>query len=137
MPLTELMLVGTKVEDLGPLHGAPLQFLWLNETHINDISSLSGCPLVSLTLHRTKVADLTPLSNMISLKRLHIGDTLVTNLAPLKGLVLERLIFNPENIKNGLEFIRNMPTLTELGVTLETRMPPAEFWAMVDQGKVK
>ena len=137
MPLTELMLVGTKLEDLGPLHGAPLQFLWVNETNISDISPLSGCPIFSLSLHRTKVADLTPLSNMVSLKRLHIGETAVSDLTPLKGLALERLIFNPENIKNGLEIIQNMPTLTELGVTLETRMPPAEFWAMLDQGKVQ
>jgi internalin A len=137
MPLTELMLVGTKVEDLGPLHGSPLQFLWVNETHINDISPLSGCPLVSLTLHRTKVADLTPLLNMVSLKRLHIGETALSDLTPLKDLALERLIFNPESIKNGLEIIRNMATLTELGVTLETRMSPAEFWAMVDRGEVK
>jgi len=137
MPLNELMLVGTKVEDLGPLHGAPLQFLWVNETHINDISPLTGCPLVSLTLHRTKVADLTPLSNMVSLKRLHIGETAVSDLTPLKGLALERLILDPENINHGLEIIRNMSTLTELGVTLETRMPPAEFWAMVDQKNVQ
>jgi Leucine-rich repeat (LRR) protein len=137
MPLTELMLVGTKVENLGPLHGLPLQFLWANETLINDISPLSGCPLVSLTLHRTKVADLTPLANMVSLKRLHIGETAVSDLTPLKDLALERLIFNPKNIKNGLEIIRNMPTLTEFGITLEALMPPTEFWAMVDQGKVK
>jgi internalin A len=137
MPLTELMLVGTKVEDIGPLQGAPLQFLWLNETNVADISPLSKSPLLSLTLHRTKVTDLAPLSNMTSLKRLHIGETGVSDLTPLKGLALERLIFNPAKITNGLEIIRKMGTLTELGLTLETRMPPAQFWAMVDHGEVK
>jgi internalin A len=137
MPLTELMLVGTRVEDLRPLQGAPLQFLWLNETRVDDLSPLSKCPLVSLTLQQTKVSDLKPLSNMISLKRLHIGETSVSDLTPLKGLALERLIFNPAKINKGLDTIRQMETLTELGLTLETRMPPVQFWAMVDQEGVK
>jgi hypothetical protein len=129
MPLKELMLVGTKVKDLKPLQGSPLQMLWLNNTQVFDISPLAGCPIRSLTLERTKVVDLKPLSKMASLKRLHIGETPVSDISPLKTLQLERLIFTPENIRKGLDVVRNMKTLTEIGTTLETRMPPEQFWS--------
>lgn len=128
MPLNELMLVGTKVKDLKPLHGSPLQMLWLNNTQVFDISPLAGCPIRSLTLERTKVVDLKPLSKMTSLKRLHIGETPVSDISPLKTLQLERLIFTPKNIRKGLDVVRDMKTLTEIGTTLEKRMPPEQFW---------
>ena len=135
MPLTELMLVGTRVEDLKALKVTPLQSLWLNDTPVTDISPLAGCPLISLTLEGTKVADLKPLSKMTSLKRLHIGKTPVNDLTALKPLKLERLIFTPDKIRKGLDIARNMKTITELGATLKTRMPPEQFWPRFDQKK--
>jgi len=137
MPLTELMLVGTKVKNIMALKGAPLQMLWLNETQVADISPLAGCPVTSLTLEGTKVADLKPLSKMMSLKRLHIGQTPVSDLTPLRHLKLERLVFTPGNIRKGLDDVRNMKTLTEIGTTLETLMPANEFWARYDMKKGK
>ena len=137
MPLKELMLVGTKVKDLKALKGTPLQSLWLNGTQVADISPLAGCPLVSLTLEGTKVADLRPLARMTSLKRLHIGQTPVSDLTPLRHLKLERLVFTPKNIKKGLDDIRNMKSLTEIGTTLEMIMPANEFWSRLDQRKGK
>ncbi len=136
MPLKELMLVGTRVKDLRPLKGNPVQMLWLNNTPVTDISPLAKCPIVSLTLEGTGVSDLRPLSEMSSLQRLHIGGTRVRDLTPLKGLRLTRLIFSPKAISAGLESIRNMKTLTELGTTLGTRMPPGQFWQQYDQGRL-
>ena len=135
MPLKELMLSGTKVKDLKPLHGVPLQELWLNDTPVSDISPLAGGALTSLTLEGTKVTDLRPLSKMTSLKRLHIGNTPVSDIYPLKTLKLERLIFTPKNIYKGLYVARNMKTLMEVGTTLETRMPPEQFWSRYDRKK--
>ncbi len=135
MPLNELMLAGSTVKDLEPLKGAPLQALWLNNTPVGDISPLAGCPLISLTLEGTPAADLKPLAKMTSLKRLHIGKTRVSDLTPLKSLKLERLIFTPENIRKGMDVARNMETLTEVGTTLETRMPPAQFWSRNNRKK--
>lgn len=137
MPLQELMLVGTKVKDVGPLRGAPLQALWLNGTAVADISPLAGCPLVSLTLEGTKVVDLGPLSKMATLQRLHIGETPVSDLTLLRELRLTRLIFTPSKITKGLDVARNMKSLTEIGTTLETKMAPAQFWSLYDQGKMK
>ncbi len=137
MPLKELMLVGTKVQDLNPLRSMPLQTLWLNDTPVSDISPLAFSPLVSLTLHRTKVSDLGSLAKMTRLKRLHIGETAVCDVSPLKGLRLERLILTPANIKSGLPLVRHMKTIKEIGTTLENRMSPELFWELHDQGNLR
>jgi len=137
MPLVELMLVETSVKDLRPLRGLPLQQLWLSEAPVQDISPLAECPLVSLTLEGTKVSDIRPLARISSLKRLHIAGTKVNDLTPLKGLKLQRLIFTPANIKMGLDIVRGMKTLTEIGTTLDTRMPPEKFWQQYDQASKK
>lgn len=137
MPLRELMLAGTGVKDLGPLQSTPLQMLWLNNTAVTDITPLANCPLKSLTLHRTQVADLRVLARITSLKRLHIGETPANDLTPLKRLALERLIFSPASILTGLDDIRTMQSLAELGTTLEARMPPSQFWQMYDRERKK
>jgi internalin A len=135
MPLVELMLADSNVKDITPLKGSPLQSLWLNNTQVRDISPLAGGELVSLTLEGTEVADLGPLSEMTSLKRLHIGGTPVSDITPLGNLRLERLIFTPGNIKKGLDAARGMKTLQEIGTTLETRMSPQQFWQQYDRNK--
>ena len=137
MPLTELMLVETSVRDLRPLRGMPLQQLWLSDTPVQDITPLAECPLVSLTLERTKVSDLHPLSKISSLERLHLGGSKVSDLTPIKGLKLQRLIFSPKSVKVGMEVVRGMKTLTEIGSSLDRRMPPEKFWELYDQGRIE
>ena len=129
------MLVDVGVSDLSPLKGAPLKMLWLNNAPVSDIKPIAGCPLMSLTLEGTKVADLLPLTGHETLDRLHIGRTDVIDLSPLKGVKLGRLIFNPEKIRVGIDVVRDMKTLKELGSTLKGRMPPQAFWAMLDARK--
>lgn len=137
MPLESLNLFGTLVVDLNPLQGMPLQYLWLNETPVSDISSLSDCPLISITLHQTQVEDLNPLSSMTTLQRLHIGETPVDDLWPINGLKLRRLIFTPGRIKNGVEIVKEMQSLSEIGTTFENRMSPQIFWKLYETGKLK
>lgn len=137
MPLEMLNLFGTDVEDIKPVSTLKqLEFLWLNHTPVSDISVLSTCPLISLTLEGTKVSDLGPLADMKSLARLHIGETPVDDLTPLEGLSLTRLIFSPARIKTGIEMLKNMSTITELGTTFENRMPPSVFWKLFEEGKL-
>lgn len=132
LPLVELNLLGTRVKDLSPLRGMPLQMLWLTGAPVEDLSPLAGSPLVSLTLHRTAVADLSPLANT-RLQRLHIGETAATDLTPLQGLPLTRLVFDPDRIELGIDAIRTLPTLRELGTKFEgdtsDLAPPAVFWS--------
>ena len=136
MPLKTLYLVRTNVHDLSPLEGLPLEMLWLNDTPVEDISPLKDAPLVSLTLAGTKVSDLSPLPRS-RLQRLHIGGTPVSDLTPLEGLTLTRLVFDPGRIEKGLDVVRKMTTLNELGLDMNTRMRPEEFWNLYDSGGLR
>jgi len=132
MPLKEFNAAHSAVNDISALAGAPIQSLWLSRTEVSDISSLAKVPLISLTLHGTKVKDLSPLAAHPTLERLHIGETPVTDLRPLKGLRLSRLIFPANQIKEGLDVVKTMP-LREIGTafddTRDDRTSPAAFWA--------
>ncbi len=130
--ITELNLVNTPIKNLAGLKGMPLNMVWLTDTQVRDISPLASSPLVSLTLHRTPITDLSPLATT-SLQRLHIGETDVTDLSPLGGLRLTRLVFDPEDIKEGVEAVKKIPTMQEIGTKFEDGAndlkPPAVFWA--------
>jgi hypothetical protein len=105
--------------------------LWLTDSPVKDISPLSRSPLVSLTLHRTPVTDLSPLANT-QLQRLHIGETAVTDLSPLAGLPLTRLVFDPDKITKGIDVIKAMPTMQQIGTKFEDGandlQPGPAFW---------
>lgn len=140
MPLTQLSLLGTRVVDLSPLAGMPLETLWLNDTKVTDLASLANCPLVSLTLHRTAINDISIARWWPTLQRLHIGETPITDLRPLEGLRLTRLIVTPQNIEQGWDVIRKMSTLNELDIELREPPPrwtPEEFWKRFDAGEFK
>lgn len=137
MPLEYLNLQGTPVKDIGPVQKLPLNTLWLNRTRVADLSPLKGKTLVSLDITGTAVSDLSPLRGMTSLRRLNLSDCRnVTDLTPLEGLQLERLTFNPERIKRGIDAVRKMKSIR----TLHTRFPggrpfpPAAFWQAYDSG---
>jgi len=143
-PLRRLYLARTKVRDLSPLAGSIyLDSLWLNDCPVEDIRPLATCPnLVSLTLAGTQVQDLSPLKGL-RLERLHIARTPVEDLRPLAWLRLTRLVFTPSRIKEGLDVVRRMPTLREIGTAfgeedrgLESDLrPPHLFWQEFDAGR--
>lgn len=135
-PLIELNAVGARIKDLAPLSGCPLQMLWLSGCPVVEIAPLQKTPLVSLTLENTPVADIGPLAGH-PLQRLHIGRTQVSDLSPVARMQLSRLIFTPSRIEKGLEAARNSASISEIGVDLESRMSPAEFWQLYDQGKLE
>ncbi len=142
-PIRMLYLAGTWVEDLTPLAGnRSLEALWLNDTPVEDLRPLASCPnLISLTIAGTKVRDLTPLKGL-RLERLHLARTPVEDLTPLRWLRLTRLVFNPSRIRSGLEEVRSMTTLREIGTSFgeedkgrpDDLMPPAIFWEKYDAG---
>ena len=131
LPIIEMNLVNTRVSDLSGLEGMPLSMLWLTDSPVEDISPLKASPLVSLTLHRTPVMDLSPLSGT-QLQRLHIGETPVTDLSPLKGMGLTRLVFDPDRIEKGMDAVKQIPSMQQIGTKFEDGAndlkPPAVFW---------
>lgn len=139
VPISVLNLVGTRVVDLSALNGMPLRQLWLTDCKISDVSALAQCPMESLTLHRTDVVDLSALSGMRTLQRLHIGETPVSDVSPLQGLSLQRLVFTPGRITKGIEVLKAMPSLQTIGTAFEddvdTTLPSAQFWQKYDAGE--
>ena len=63
----------------------------------------------------------------------------MTDLRPLAGLRLTRLIVTPKNITHGWDAVRNMSTLQELDVELREpqRWTPDEFWKRFDAGEFR
>ena len=131
-PLENLYAVGTRITEVSALNASNLNQLWLSESPVSDVSGLKGLPLVSLTLYRTFVSDLSFVRKLPVLQRLHIGDTLIEDLTPLDGLNLTRLVFSPDRIKKGLNIVRNLHGLREIGTAFDDQRrdltSPELFW---------
>jgi len=134
MPLESLRLVNTKVRDVSPLRGAPLRELWLNNTPVVDISALAGAPLISLTVEGTRVSDIEVVRRLPLLERLNLSGAPVSDLGPVAGLNLTRLVFNPQTATKGLDAARALPACREIGPTMDQMTPPAQFWPAYDAG---
>jgi hypothetical protein len=76
----------------------------------------------------------------VTLKRLNIAGSAVSDLRPLAGLSLTRLIFTPSKIEHGIEIVRGMQSLEALDVQFEDAdavLRPDEFWHKYDAGDFK
>ncbi len=134
MPLNEVRLMNTQVRDVGPLQGAPLHELWLNNAPIDDIEALAGSPLISLTIEGTKVRSIAVVRRLLKLERLNMAGCEATDLTPIAGLPLTRLVFTPGKITAGIEAARTLPRCQEIGPSMEQKGPPAQFWPAYDAG---
>lgn len=156
MPLEELYLQDTNVSDLSPLEGMPLRMLnlkgcpidsienvsefplntlWIPSTQVSDLTPLAASNLESLDIEDTPVESLLPIAGMLSLKRLNMAKCAVTDLRPLKGLALTRLVFTPSRITHGIDLVRAMDSLEEIGPSFEQRLRPDEYWRLYDAGE--
>jgi len=137
MPLTFLHCYRTLVTDLSPLRGMPLTELWLCECpQLGDLSALKGMPLTGLSVYSTGVRDLGPLKGM-PLRMLWSDSTRVTDLTPLAGMALQKLTFTPKLIKKGIEVVRGMKSIRQIGTHYNRLMAPEEFWKKYDAGEFK
>ncbi len=140
MPLTQVHLIRTKVRDISALKGAPLESAWFNDSPVESFAALEGAPVVSLTLKGTKISDLSPVKNMPRLERLHIGRTAVTDLSPLEGSRLTRLVFTPARVTKGIDIAKGLSLGeigTEFGEGPKDLLPPVQFWPKYDNGAFK
>ncbi|MEC8012834.1 MAG: hypothetical protein VX153_01260 [Verrucomicrobiota bacterium] len=132
-PLENLYAVGTRITEVSQLRSSNLRQLWLSESPVSDVSGLAGLPLISLTLHKTLVEDVLFVRSLPVLQRLHIGETLVDDLTPLAGLNLTRLVFTPSRIKRGMNVVRSLYGLREIGTVFDDTgrdlTSPQAFWA--------
>jgi hypothetical protein len=157
MPLTTLDCSHTQVSDLSPLRGMLLTFLHCGGTPVSNLSPLKGMPLTLLRCECTKASDLSPLAGMplsiLYCDNTHVADlsslrgmpltdlrffaTLVSNLSPLEGMNLTTIVFTPKNMTKGMDAIRQMKSLKNIGISAENNgiFPPAEFWKKYDAGE--
>ncbi|MBM4033924.1 MAG: tetratricopeptide repeat protein [Planctomycetes bacterium] len=108
MPLTQLNCGGTRVKDLSPLRGMRLEHLDVASTGVTDLSPLAGMPLVLLRCHANlRLCDLSPLKGM-PLRSLTVSNTSVLDLAPLQGMPLEEMHCIETSLED-LSPLRGMP----------------------------
>ena len=137
LEIKHLYLTSTLVTDLSPIKLMPLEGLWLGKTNVMDLSTLKGQQLKTLSLYDCeKISDLSPLKGM-PLEDLAINGSKVSDLTPLQGMKLKAFSFTPKNITKGLDLIRSMDTLREIGITSEQRLESSEFWKRYDAGEFK
>lgn len=156
LPLLELVCFGSANTDVTALSGMPLQLLFLSgnweltnlqplkgmrltrfacdNSLVADLSPLSGMPLKSFTGHVTQVADLSPLRGM-PLEVLSCEQTPVKDLSPLVNMKLQKLSFTPSPDLKGVEVIRQMSSLMEIGTAHDKLMPSSKFWKEYDEGR--
>ncbi|MBT5018248.1 hypothetical protein OAF98_05115 [Planctomicrobium sp.] len=140
MQLEQLNLCDTPLENLDTVKTMQLGTLWMRNTAVKELAPLANHGLVSLDVQGSAVDNLKALSKMTTLKRLNIADTEVTDLSPLKGLQLERIIFSPSKITEGIDAIREMQSLQGIDLSFDgvaQPMSPAIFWDRYDAGEFK
>jgi eukaryotic-like serine/threonine-protein kinase len=125
MPIKTLVIFGCPVKDLSPLAGMPLEYAWIGATEARDFSPLKGAPLKDLNLSVSAVTDLSFVKGM-PLKSLDVsvtGEGRITDLTPLEGMQLEKLVFEADTVTKGMEILRGMKSLKQIN-----GQPPEEFW---------
>jgi Leucine-rich repeat (LRR) protein len=101
---------------------------------VSDLTPLAGLTLTDLLLRNKQISDLSPLAGM-PLLRLHIFNSSVSDLRPLQGMPLQEFRFDPQNITQGLDVLREIKTLQTIGTGSNQAWPPAEFWERYDKGE--
>ena len=73
------------------------------------------------------------------LKTLDCSKTQVTDLSPLEGMNLQRLVISPLKIRSGIDAIRAMKSLTTIvnGEYGGRSYSAVEFWKRYDAGEFK
>jgi len=141
MPIQRLSINGDinnrmPVHDLGPLQGMPLSHLDCYNTLVSNLSPLRSMPLLTLNCAKTPVSDLAPLKGM-PLTTLVCSETRVTDLSPLEGMPLQVLWFPTSSCRKGLEVVRRIKSMREIGDVIAGRrrtLGPDEFWRKYDAG---
>jgi hypothetical protein len=95
------------LENLAPLQGMQLTWLWCHNNPITDLSPLKDMPLTVLSFSGTQVSSLAPLTGM-KLQVLSFNDTVVNELGPLEGMPLTTVWCNNTKITD-LSPLKAMP----------------------------
>jgi serine/threonine protein kinase len=95
------------LRDLRPLRGLPLIQLWVHQSDVDDLSPLQGMKLDLINITSTLVSDLSPLRGM-PLKKLEAGWSKIRDLAPVEGAPIEYLDIRGLGLTD-FSFLRGFP----------------------------
>lgn len=90
LPIYELDVHGTLVENLDPIADAPLEVLTINNTAVTSLEPIRNRKLILLDMHNTLIDSLEPIHGM-PISTLHMANTKVKDLSPLAGMKLNDL----------------------------------------------
>jgi Leucine-rich repeat (LRR) protein/tetratricopeptide (TPR) repeat protein/tRNA A-37 threonylcarbamoyl transferase component Bud32 len=113
LPIKELLLSATGIQNLEALRGMPLETLYLDTTNVSDLEPLRGSPLQRIRLHSSHMQDVSPLADCPELEWIEL----------------------PQNAKN-VETLRALKKLRYLSPNWDSALHPAqtaeEFWKEYD-----
>ncbi|MBS0262056.1 MAG: hypothetical protein JSS02_08860 [Planctomycetes bacterium] len=111
--LKSLKLCGTKIDNLEPLRGLPLESLVLSEMHSSAVTLPVDMPKFFVNRLGTRVTDLAPLAGM-SLKEFQADPIDTADFSALAGAPLEICVINSKKLLS-VDFLRGAP-LRELSL---------------------
>jgi serine/threonine protein kinase/Leucine-rich repeat (LRR) protein len=117
----------SRLSDLSPLAGMPLELFSILNTPVSDLSSLQRMPLTRLYFQGTQVSDLSPLRGM-KLTNLVFDGTPVSDLSPLAGMPLLYVSCQGTQVTD----LSPLQTCKSLGTLLakQTKVTPASVAAL-------
>ncbi len=113
LPIEELDVSWTAVEDLRPLARTPLKILRAANTRVRDLAPLALRPLEELDVSFTEVTDVAPLRDR-PLITLRLNDTKVRDLSPLRGLPLVTVTCDARRLRGQIEVVRSWKQLESI-----------------------
>lgn len=103
---------GSRLKDLGPIKGMPLEALCVRWTDVEDLTPLEGMPLREIVFTPSILSDVAPLRNL-PLETLHLQQSAIRDYSPIYNKPIKELAINI--LSDGeLEFIRSLPQLQTL-----------------------
>jgi hypothetical protein len=140
--VSKLSLNHTSVADLSPLESMPLlKALLLSGTKVTDLSPLHDLLLTQLNISRTSVSDLSPIHDMALTDLRMATCPNLTNLDAIREMYTLQTLELPESAKD-IQFLRKFPNLKRIGYKYDPAVKGPdktrdEFWAEYDktQGK--
>ena len=139
MKLTSLRLYNcSSLTNLKGIEGMKLTSLSLEGcSSLTSLRGIEGMPLTDLNL--SKCSSLTSLKGIegMPLTTFRFEGSGVTDLTPMTGMTIKALTFQPKNITKGIEIIRGMKNIREIGTIWNHLMKPDEFWKKYDAGEFR
>jgi hypothetical protein len=99
LPIEDLNISGTEVDDISPLKDCPIKKLDMRVTKVSDLSPLSHCPIETLHLPGSQITSLESLRNC-PITDLNIAGLEIEDLSPLFSLPLESLSISRETLRD-------------------------------------